>query len=538
MNCKNKILITAAISGLIVSLHAEAVVPNQQVNQAIAGCKGNRGTSFGQMPWGATDQDLISYKGKNLCTNNKGRPIGTNCEKTLEKLYQVASELNKMVKAGCDKYVPIVMQLDSEGKCSGKECLEYNNAEMKAAKAELAKFHGKLKEFSGVMSEQQKYVAQSSENVVQVLEENQNARNTPAYNGAGYSASQMGVSSISESDSLNNFQDAAVAQTIVEGIKTRFADSESRYAKASEANYEKLRRPIEDSFAQVEKLQSRVLREQLHGFLKAEELKLATKLYDNQLSEADSVTDKLTAINKQSVASLNTAGAAAGAAPLLSALGSQFGGANSGGSGYNGSSGGDLSYPANGSGAAVEKGATQLAELANRSGPSTNAEAGEGEAGSVSSASRSPASATSLRESLRKKLAAEKNGGAIDASVAAGGNMAAEGEGAKSAAGKSIGLANDAGFDTNGIALGAGSSDPLLNDFNVGSLDQGGFYIAGSGIEASVKELVGEIESASPNQLSKDIGALDSASLFVRVRELYGRCLKRGCVTGMGKGEI
>jgi hypothetical protein len=546
MKRMNSNLTALALVALVAHLPAGAATQTQ-VDQAVAGCKGNRGTSIGQMPWGATDADLASYKGNNLCTNNKGRPIGENCQKTLDKLYDVASQLNKMVKEGCEKFMPMFVGNKELQACMDggqATCSETNKQQLAPVKAELAKFRVKLHEFSQVMNEQQKYVAQSSENVVQVLGENENARNTPAYNNAGYSASQMGVSSISESDKLNNFQDAGMAQAIVEGIKSRFENSDSRYANVSKATYDQHMKPIEDSFKEVEQLQSKVLREQLHGFIKAEELKLATKLYDNQLSETQATTNNLIAANEKSTSNMNSLGAATGAAPALAALGNQGSSGVAGGSSQDNYGG--LSYGkaggANSSGA--EKSGTQLAALKPSVKAGSTGEFGEEAAiSNSSSASRSPASASSLRDELRKKLAAGggKNGDTTGASVAGGAAGAAGTEGVRDAKGRARGVPGSPGFDSEGFAIaGGGAPDPMLEGFNVGSLDQGGFYVPGSSMDESVKELVGEFESSlgSPHQMSNDIGASDGASLFARVREFHGRCLKRGCVTGTGKGDI
>lgn len=539
----NSILSAMVISGFLASLPVAAAGLPSNVNQAIAGCKGNRGTDYGQMPWGATDADLKSYKGKNLCTNNKGRPIGENCEKTLEKLYDVASELNKMVKEGCEKFMPMFVGNEQLQKCMDggqATCSETNRQQLAPVKAELARFRVKLKEFSHVMNEQQKYVAQSSDNVVQVLNENQGARNTPSYNGAGYSSSQMAVSSISESDKLNNFQDAGIAQAIVEGIKSRFEKSDSRYTDVSKATYDQHMKPIGDSFKEVEQLKSQVLREQLHGFLKAEELKLATKLYDNQLADTETTTNNLIAANDKTASNLNSLGSAAGAAaPAMSALGGQGSSDVAGGGSYDNYGG--LSYgKSSETGAGSNKGSTQLASLNSSAKAGTTGEPGEeGAISNSSSASRSPASALSLKEELRRKLAASmgRNGENTGASVAGG---AAGAEGGKDIKGKTRGVPGSPGFDSEGFALAGGTPDPLLEGFNVGSLDQGGLYIPGSSLDASVKELVGEFESSlgSPHQMSNDIGASDSASLFARVKEFHGRCLKRGCVTGTGKGDL
>jgi hypothetical protein len=542
MNRIDQLLKTIALAGLLAHLPAQAA-PQEQVDKAVAGCKGNRGTSIGQMPWGATDQDLVSYKGKNLCTSNKGRPIGTNCEKTLDKLYEVASELNRMVKTGCEKFMPMFVGNKELQNCmmgGQSACTESNQQQLAPVKAELAKFRVKLKQFQHAMGEQQKYVAKSSKNVVQVLQQNESARNTASYSNSGYSASQMAVSSISESDKLNNFQDAGVAQAIVQEIQSRFADSDSAYTNVSEANYEKLRQPIEDSFKEVGQLQSRVLREQLHGYLKAEELKLATSLYDNQLAQTEATTNKIMAANENSTANMNSLGAAAGAAPLLAGLGSQTAGSGLADNPYPYANGiqSSVAEAASTTTKAAQNGATQLAQLS-ADKPAANDDALEiGGTISSSAASRSPAS---LRDSIRKKLALETKGGtAGGASMASGAQGTEDSENANQT-GSSLAAKAGSGedFAVNNPG-GAGATDPLLEGFNVGTLDQGGLYIAGSGIEESVKELVGEFESAmgGREELGNDIAGAESPSLFARVRDFHDRCLKRGCVVGTGKGEI
>lgn len=542
---KHKILTMMALAGMLAYFPAEAAT-QAEIDKAIGTCTKDRDTKGGQMPWGANDRDIESYRGSELCTNNQGRPLGENCQKTLNRLLEVATDLNKMVKEGCNKFMPMFVsnkELENCMKDNGSQtaCTEANLKQLAPVKAQLAVFRAQLKKFAEAMKEQQKYVAQSSDNVVQVLKENQSARNTPAYRNGGYSASQMAVSSISESDRLNNFEDAAKALSILQKIKERFEDSESRYATVSEKTYNQHLKPIETSFQEVEQLKSKVLREQLHGFIKAEELKLATKLYDNQLTETEKTTNQLIATNEKTASNLNSIASAAGAAaPALSSLGGQassgVGGANS----Y-GSTGG-LSSGNNSSPSSADKGSTALAKI--DSGKTTSGTGQTGEEGTISNssaASRSPASASSLKESLRRKLAAGKNGEATDASMAMGGSAAAGAEGAKGAKGKSTSMAGAPGYKADGITLAGGSAaDPMLEGFNVGSLDQGGLYIPGSSLDQSVKELVGEFESAigANHQMSDDIGALDGASLFARVREFHGRCLKRGCVTGAGKGDL
>src|SRR5690606_19700595 len=141
----------------------------------------------------------------------------------------------------------------------------------------------------------------------------------------------------------------------------------------------------------------------------------------------------------------------------------------------------------------------------------------------------------------RQKLAAAaaKNGGALDASLASGASASGGGDDAERKSASLAGGGALSGDQAMALGLGGGAADPMLEGFSAEGLEQGGIYIPGSGIEESVRELVGEFESALGDfRQSNDIAGAETPSLFARVREFHGRCLKRGCVMGTGKREI
>jgi hypothetical protein len=137
----------------------------------------------------------------------------------------------------------------------------------------------------------------------------------------------------------------------------------------------------------------------------------------------------------------------------------------------------------------------------------------------------------SLRDSLRARLAA-RNGGGIGEG----------GEGAIASAGRRGGYAT--GPDGKPL-VGAAELDP--NDPNAGRMPP--MAMQNSETEDAVKALVSDFENsmgggagrspASESDISNAILASDTPSLFLRLKEVHVRCVKRGCVTQLhGKGKI
>ena len=135
----------------------------------------------------------------------------------------------------------------------------------------------------------------------------------------------------------------------------------------------------------------------------------------------------------------------------------------------------------------------------------------------------------SLRDSLRARLAA-RNGGIIGEGA----------EGAIASAGRRGGYAT--GPDGKPL-VGAAELDS--NDPNAGRMPP--MAMQNSETEDAVKALVSDFESslgggrspASEADVSNAILASDTPSLFLRLKEVHVRCVKRGCVTQLhGKGKI
>jgi hypothetical protein len=425
-----------------------------------------------------------------------------------------------------------------------KNCTAASSNALNELTAQIQVFKKKLDTFTDLMNEQQKYVVKSSEKVVDVLDENEKYRGSDRYNMPSTGAKDMGVSTISESDTLNNQQDAAYARSLWKELQDTFKGSEKNYADVTEDNYQQKLAPITESFKKVGALKSKVLREQLHGFLKAEELKLATKLYDKQLDGLENQTGQFLAFNETSQDSLTSLAPSAGAAAASTQVAydpesglpsvSETSLANPGGL--------SSSVPASrdpASSAAGEEESMALASIVGAGNAAKIASADDGgEDGEESKISATSASVApgSLRESLREKIAAKNKAQAsatpsdeFGESETGTAKPGADGSVAEGIRGENGYSATDAETQSVDSAL-AGFSGSLPRD--------GAFSLSGPGGEDAVTELVGEFratlrEQAAP--LAAGVEAMDSESLFERIKEFHVRCLKRGCVAGARK---
>jgi hypothetical protein len=353
----------------------------------------------------------------------------------------------------------------------------------------------------------------------------------------------MGVSTISESDALNNRQDAAYARNLWRELQSTFKESEENYADVTEKNYQEKLAPITESFQKVGALKSKVLREQLHGFLKAEELKLATKLYDKQLDELENRTGQFLALNETSQNALTSLSpGAAAAASAQAAYNPESGLPSLSEAPPAGSGGLSAGSPASRdpASASPSAGAGNALASASRAGAGNaakalSAEKEDGKSSEISATSASVAPG-SLRENLRKKIAErEKTQPGAMAEEELGGS---ESGAAKPGADGSVaeGIRGESGYGPGEAE--AQSADSALAGFS-GSLPRDrAFSLSGPGGEDAVTELVGEFratlrEQAAP--LAAGVAAMDSESLFERIKEFHLRCQKRGCVAGARK---
>lgn len=502
-------------------------------------CKKTAGTPGvnGYMPRGATDENLEEYQRAERCEANNGRPIDSEtCREALKKLYEVASELNQMVKRNCDEFIPKFTQDPEVMNCIASQptnksqagCTQGALSTLSKVNPVIREFKAKLKSFHKVIHELQTQGFQVSEKVVKVIDEGHKAKGTPQFTAPSISAQQMGVNTLEESDIFNGGQDPRVAASLLSEIQSKFQNSQQNYQDVSAANYSQKFQPIEESWQKLNQVQSKMLREHVHSYLNAEELKLATTLYENQLQEVDAQVQKQTAINNQSLAALGPA-APQLAAPLLSSS------PNSGLTGEDSGIGMTYSTTPGAKSSSLEAvkynrgSSTPLQD-----GVKIASSAGTEEFGAALTSGTSKLSqSSSAKEALRKKLKGEASGSqgisAANGSMGSGGSIGKEGDGPSAKGGTS---------QENGESVPGGKgSDRLLANFSGQDLLSTGFQMDGNTTDGAVQAIVDGFHSAlGDHQLENTgIGPEDDVSLFMRVRDFHDKCLKTGRVTGLAK---
>jgi hypothetical protein len=505
-------------------------------------CKKTAGTPGvnGYMPRGATDENLQEYQQATRCAANNGRPIDSEtCKESLNKLYEVASELNRMVKKNCDEFIPKFTQDPEVMKCIASQANKNQSGCTQGALSTLSKvnpvireFKTKLRSFHKVLNELQNQGFQVSEQVVKVIDEGHKAKGTPKFSQPSSSAQQMGVTTLQESDVFNGGQDPRVAAALLSELQSKFQNSEQSYQDVNAANYGQKFQPIEEGWQKLNQVQSKMLREHVHSYLNAEELKLATTLYENQLQEVDAQVERQTAVNNQTLSSLGPA-APQLAAPLLASQ------ANSGLTGDDSGIGlaAYSNIPGAKSGALDSSQKKPAAATSAKDGEiviSSNTSAPEFLRPMTSGASKLSQS-SSAKDALRKRLKSESAGeqGISSAGGAAiPGTKESSNQESKNLSGKKGPLGENGELDSGGKG-----SDRLLANFSGQNLLDTGFSMEGSATDGAVEAIVDGFHSAlNEHQLENaGIGSEDDVSLFMRVRDFHDKCLKSGCVTGLAK---
>lgn len=235
----------------------------------------------------------------------------------------------------------------------------------------------------------------------------------------------------------------------------------------------------------------------------------------------------------------NLANAAGGAGTLASAAGA-------GGSSAGGSLGGSSEFDAMGNPLPTAKSSTNIGTKASTGGAALAAAGGstlldskgnpvapkEG-ANATASSRLDPAAAAALREKLRMKMAGSGSTGTDGVSANAAGSAGILGANGKpkanGASGKS---ASGSNFSPEELNMLTGTTK-LSSGSN--------FSLQGSETDASVQEMVREFEgqlAAERGLASEDlqsepdgIGEENGANLFSRMKGVFDRCLKRGCVS-------
>ncbi len=492
----------------------------------------------GYMPRGATDENLEEYKREYRCEASQGRPIDQEtCKETLGKLLQVATELNTLVKANCKEIIPKLLSSQETMACiqsheQGKGqsgCTKGAMDTLKQVNPIIREFKTKLATFVKVMKEAQKNVFQVSSNVVTVIDQTDKAKGTPEFSQTSPVAQQVGLNTLEETYAFMGGQDPRVAESLLAEFREKFENSQDSYRDVNPMNYTQKFQPIEESWKKLDQVQSKILRENMHSYLNAEELKLATILYENQLQEVETQVEKQIAINEKTVNGLGMV-APQLAAPLLN---------QASGSGLTGmDSRIGSSIPALSKASINSDGKTNAAELASADGKLLidGKSTGTDPVSSSNSGAASSLGKSSAKEALRKKLLASSGSSQ---------------ESGASIAGSAIGLGSSSGTNTsaesgkpnasssvNSFTPGnGGGGERILSSFAGQNLLDTGFQMNGENTDTMVQAIVDGFTSAlEEEQLdAAGIGAENDASLFLRVREFHERCLKSGCVMGLAK---
>lgn len=491
----------------------------------------------GYMPRGATDENLEEYKKEYRCEASRGRPIDQEtCKETLSKLLKVATELNTLVKTNCKEIIPKLLSnqeamacIASHEKGQGQSgCTQGVMEALKQVNPIIREFKSKLSTFVKVMNEAQENVFNVSSNVVNVIDQTDKAKGTPEFSQASPVARQVGLNTLEETYAFMGGQDPRVAESLLADFHDKFSNSQESYRDVNPVNYQQKFQPIEESWKKLDQVQSKILRENMHSYLNAEELKLATILYENQLQEVETQVQKQIATNEETVKGLGMA-APQMAAPLLTQVA---------GSGLTGvESGIGSSIPTLGKANLSSSGKTNSPVLASADGKVNidSKKTGSLPGTETTSGASTLTGKSSAKEALRKKLLANagSNQGTSASLVGSGsvgdGGSAVDREEANSKSFKS----SDSSFSP----AGGGSGERILSSFSGQNLLDTGFQMNGENTDNMVQAIVDGFTSAlEEEQLeAAGIGAENDVSLFLRVRDFHDRCLKTGCVTGLAK---
>lgn len=492
----------------------------------------------GYMPRGATDENLEEYKREYRCEASQGRPIDQEtCKETLGKLLKVATELNTLVKANCKEIIPKLLSSQETMACiqsheQGKGqsgCTQGAMETLKQVNPIIREFKTKLATFVKVMKEAQTNVFQVSSNVVTVIDQTDKAKGTPEFSQTSPVAQQVGLNTLEETYAFMGGQDPRVAESLLAEFREKFENSQESYRDVNPMNYTQKFQPIEESWKKLDQVQSKILRENMHSYLNAEELKLATIMYENQLKEVETQVEKQMAINEKTVNGLGMV-APQMAAPLLN---------QASGSGLTGmDSGIGSAIPALSKASINSNEKTNAAILASADGKLTidGKPSGKDSALITNSGASSSLGKSSAKEALRKKLLASA-GSSQESGASSAGSAFGAGSGNETNTSGDTNKPNASSSDTSFTPGSGGSGERILSSFAGQNLLDTGFQMNGENTDTMVQAIVDGFTSAlEEEQLgAAGIGAENDASLFLRVREFHDRCLKSGCVTGLAK---
>jgi hypothetical protein len=484
----------------------------------------------GYMPRGVTDSNLEEYQNPSRCEANNGRPIDSDaCKKGMQRLYEVASELNQMVKKNCEEFIPkftsdpeVMKCIASKTNKSQTGCTSGALKTLSEVNPVIRQFKATLNKYYEVLGDLQKQGIQVYIEVVQVMDESKSAQGSGAYTSPNANAQKIGFSTLAETQKFHSGQDPLIAKALLAEFQSRFEKSEEQYADANPSNYSQKVQPIDESWKKLGTMQSRMLREHMQSYLNAEELKLATKMYENQLQEVDAQITKQAAINEQTIHQMG----AADPAMMNLIPGSPAQSSAEGNSSSIGEISDSNSYALkSGSG----KSAAQGKNYASIDTLKDSDLLTEEKKSAANSGGRSNLSLKSnSKEALRKKLEAMKKSGHSIAGPAS--EFAASEDASEKMETKLDAERNLASLEP----ISAGKRDQVLAEFNGEDLLDTGFQMHGEDTDNSVQAIVDGFYSALGDQQlqNADIGSADDVSLFMRVKEFHGKCLKLGCVTG------
>ena len=499
------------------------------------------------MPRGATNENLQEYQNKKeLCKISAKTTIDQgHCDDTLGLLYDTAKDLQGMVISNCSMMSKAVPFNTVEGnRCrdaqrkfregsgpapSQRECSQEALGAYQQLYKNLEVFKQKYLEFRTVLQKASKDGYLTTEAVVKRIED---IHQNPA--AADKAAADIGAGNAANFKKENADLNIQVADALLQMVGKFHNQSENRYRDVNDSNYDAYFDKIGSSWGELQSKakSTSALREQAKVFLNTEEVLLATELYINDLDKSLKAAKQLEVSTEKNTNGFGPAyqdtANAAGAIPGLPAI--------PGGSESPGVSQGD--YPGKELASGVSATETQKNPASgdkkvNKSiafSEEKNPVGGKsGDPASSTASSRSPASKSNLREELRKKLT-EKEGklGVSGASAAASGEKANDknGEKRKAIADQTSTLPEDGS-----IPHAFGNLQEQMGGLGEAPNKEDAFSMNSTKTDQAIKAMLNEFHNSAEGEQADYIGDLNGQSLFVRVKDLHERCLRKGCVT-------
>jgi hypothetical protein len=491
----------------------------------------------GFMPKGVTEYNLNEYKNsQELCRKSELTLVDKgHCKDTLGFLLDSAKDLNAFVHQSCEYMMTALPASDPKSQScrlaqknfrenggpapTQEQCTAAALEAYKNLGSIIEQFHFKLGEFKKLLLEASSrgYLTGQSVagNIRTIDADKANGVNPDAPHPA---ARELGAQSIRDFQNKNAETNIQVADSLLQMMGGFKKQGANRYKDVSDDNYSTYQAKIEESWQQLrakEKNRS-AMGEQAKVFLNTEEVLLATDLYLNDMNKA---ANKAAVFEKVAEARAANYTSLPAQLPFSAPEGSRYGEQASGTGDAN---------PVR----AVSK--NRVSELSESEGPLAEKKAAPAETqsldpGEKAAAEKSSTSASrmrgspSLRDSLKAKLA-QKTGGNRSPASQAPSESAAQASGQRD---DSSTLPADGSIP----AAFGNLQEQTTMGISDGQIKGEGFALGTAKTDQAVKAMLQELSHSGENAEQSDyIGGTESESLFVRVKDFHGRCLKKGCV--------